>query len=135
MFVKKDDYITQNIQIAKFQASNVDLINVYRSSQGNSMELLQKVIGMVAPGRSTLLTGDFNICYSRNPNNRMSKGFKTEGFNQLINEPTHILGGHIDHVYWKMINEYWKDPVLERYSPYYSDHDATCITLVKQVFC
>ena len=82
---------------------------------------------MVTPDTSTLITGDFNICYSRNPKNRMSKGIETAGFKQLMKDPTHILGGHIDHVYWKAIDIDWKEPVLERYSPYYSDHDAACI--------
>ena len=87
----------------------------------------------VTPNMSTLIAGDFNICYSRNPNNRMSKGIQNTGFNQLMKEPTHILGGHIDHVYWKPSNNIWMDPVIQRYSPYYSDHDASCITLNKQV--
>ena len=23
----------------------------------------------------------------------------------------------------------WKEPTIERYSPYYSDHDALCVTI------
>ena len=53
------------------------------------------------------------------------------GFNQLVREATHILGGHKDHVYWKNDNGVWIDPQLELSSPYYSDHDALCITLLK----
>ena len=53
------------------------------------------------------------------------------GMQQLMTEPTHILGGHIDHVYWKDEHEHWMSPIIERYSPYYSDHDGSCITLKK----
>ena len=133
MFIHKQDYITPNMQITKFWSNNINVINVYRSSKGNSVELLEKIVEMLTPNMSTLITGDFNICYSRNPRNRMSKGIENNGFKQLVKEPTHILGGHIDHVYWKTSDKNWDDPIIERYSAYYSDHDALCITLQKQV--
>ena len=44
-----------------------------------------------------------------------------------------IGGGHIDHAYWRDKTGVWKEPKLERYSPYYSDHDALCITLEQNV--
>ena len=134
VFHNKQDFITPHMQITKFCSENLDVINVYRSSKGNSLDLLNKLVEMVTPGMSTLITGDFNICYYRNPNNRMSKGLVNAGFQQLMREPTHILGGHIDHVYWNSsYQRIWKDPVLNRHSPYYSDHDATCITMIRQV--
>ena len=40
-----------------------------------------------------------------------------------------ILGGHIDHTYWRDPNQLMEDPTLELYSPYYSDHDAILITI------
>ena len=43
------------------------------------------------------------------------------------------MGGHIDHVYWRNVGNMWTDPEIERYSPYYTDHDASCITLIEQV--
>ena len=49
----------------------------------------------------------------------------------MVKEATHIKGGHIDHVYWKDEHCVWKDLNLELYSPYYSDHDASLITLIK----
>ena len=87
---------------------------------------------MIKENKATLITGDFNICYMKNPNNRMSKGLEGNLFKQLVKEATHIQGGHIDHAYWKDATEVWQDPVIERYSPYYSDHDGLCITLTKQ---
>ena len=120
MFKNQQDFITPNMQATKFCSENLDVINVYRSSKGNSLDLLNTLVEMVTPGVSTLITGDFNICFFRNPQNRMSKGIVKAGFQQLISEPTHILGGHIYHVYWMSRNLPWKDPILQRHSPYYS---------------
>ena len=71
----------------------MDVINVYRSNKGNSVELLKKLIEMMEPGTPTLITGDFNICFMNNGRNRLSKGLTEEqGMRQLMTEPTHILG-------------------------------------------
>ena len=86
------------------------------------------------PGSPTLITGDFNICFKSNGRNRMSKGLiEEQGMRQLMTEPTHILGGHIDHVYWKDEHQKWKNPFVERYTPYYSDHDGLCISIKKDM--
>ena len=119
------------MQITKFKSDQVAVINVYRSHKGNSVELLKVLMGMVTPTVPVLITGDFNICLMNNGNNRMTKGLVESEFRQLMNEPTHIMGGHIDHVYWKDKTGIWMKPVLERYSPYYSDHDAACLTIRK----
>ena len=44
-----------------------------------------------------------------------------------------LIGGHIDHAYWKDENEVWQVPRLERYSPYYSKHDGLFLTLIINV--
>ena len=132
VFQHQSDFIEQNIQVTKFSSEELDVINVYRSSKGDPVKVLDRLIGMLHPEKATLITGDFNICSLKNPNNTISKGLKNKGFDQIMREPTHIRGGHIDHVYWKAGTNKWKDPILERYSPYYSDHDASCITMIKQ---
>ena len=87
---------------------------------------------MLTRDMPVLITGDFNICFMINSKN--SKGLMDkEGFQQLVRDPTQIMGGHIDHVYWRDGSQEWKEPILERYSPYYSDHDATCITMIREV--
>ena len=131
IFQHKEDFIKTDMQISKFSTENIDILAVYRTSKGNSVELLNKLVELVSHELPTIFTGDFNICYKVNGNKRLSQGLiKKENFSQLINEPTHILGRHIDHVYWRDPLNMWMDPVIERYSPYYSDHDGSCITLV-----
>ena len=118
------------MQIIKFTSREVDVINVYRSNKGNTLDLSDYLESMITNGKPTLITGDLNICFHHHSGNRMSKRLGNMGFNQLVREATHILGGHIDHVYWKNDNGVWSDPQLELNSPYYSDHDALCITLL-----
>ena len=134
MVQHQDDFITNDIQITKFTSAKLDILAVYRTSRGHSVELLRKIVEMTDEETATIITGDFNICFLENRINRMIKGLINENdFQQLMQEPTHIHGRHIDHVYWRDSQSTWEKPVLERYSPYYSDHDATCITLVEKV--
>ena len=132
VFKHQQDHEGENMQITKFTSDELDVINVYRSSNGHSVELLSHLKDMMTKEKSLLITGDFNICFHTISNNRMSKGLDKLGFSQLVKEATHIRGGHIDHAYWRDENGVWKNPELERYSPYYSDHDASCITLVRR---
>ena len=79
--------------------------------------------------KAILIVGDLNLCYMTNKSNKVSKELKHCGLKQLMNHPTHIQGGHIDHVYWRDASAMWMPPCLERYSAYYSDHDASLGTL------
>ena len=115
------------MQVTKFKSPELDVINVYRSSDGNSLELLNRISEMLTVEKPTLISGDFNICMLNHEKNRISKGLSQNGFCQMVKEATHIRGGHIDHVYWKDEYSVWKDLNLELYSPYYSDHDASLI--------
>ena len=46
-----------------------------------------------------------------------------------MTQATHVMGGLIDHAYWKDTGNIWQTPVIETYSPYFTDHDAILITL------
>ena len=72
---------------------------------------------------------DINICNAKEPKNRLTNLLIRMGFKLLIHEATHIQGGHIDHAYWIDPAGWWQYPTIERYSPYYSDHDGLLITL------
>ena len=63
-----------------------------------------------------------------NFNNTLIQGLLNFGFNQLVHEATHIQGRHIDHAY--LLDPTQKiNSEVDRYSPYYSDHDGLCIVL------
>ena len=52
---------TDKFQIAKFKHNVLDIINVYRSQSGNSLELLEHLKKQIESGRTTIITGVFNI--------------------------------------------------------------------------
>ena len=86
---------------------------------------------MIRHDVATVICGDFNICYQATRNNRITKYLENNGFTQSVREPTHIKGRQIDHFYFKQGNNFLENPIISRYSPYYSDHDAICATLKK----
>ena len=130
IFNPAEEVKTDKLQITKFKHKAMDIINVYRSQSGNSLELLEKLKNLIKAGRVTIITGDFNICYMENFSNRMTQGLLSMGFDQLVHEPTHIRGRHIDQVYFLDPCDRLK-PIVDRYSPYYSDHDGICITITE----
>ena len=65
MFTHQEDYVTDYIQITKFSSHDLYILNVYRSSKCNSVQLKTKLIRMINPGKS--ITGDLHICVMRNP--------------------------------------------------------------------
>jgi exonuclease III len=127
-FNPAEEVMTDKFQITKFKHEIMDIVSVYRSQSGHSLELLEGLTKMIEAGRITIITGDFNICFMENFSNRMIQGLLSMGFNQLVHEPTHIRGRHIDQVYFLDQSERLQ-PIVDRYSPYYSDHDGICITI------
>ena len=56
----------EKFQVAKFAKDDLDIITIYRSQTGNSMELLETLKTLIEPNQMTLITGDFNICFIEN---------------------------------------------------------------------
>ena len=118
------------LYIISVEFKTIRIINVYRSIMGSDILLLEFIRDTLrSEERSIIVTGDLNICFNKAPKQRFFKGMKELGFQQLVTEPTHVKGGTIDHIYWLDRRCEWEDPNIERYSPYYSDHDALLVTL------
>ena len=113
------------MQITTLEYSDLEVIKVYRSEQGSSSELLDHLKN----GMPTVICGDFNICYSSNRNNKITKRLEDNEFIQLMKEATHLKGRHLDHFYFHPGKIISKEHSIYRYSPYYSDHDAICATI------
>ena len=129
----KQDCLENGIQISKFSSDELVLISVYRSQHGNIGCLLEFLEALIPEEKGVLVTGDFNLCNNKRPNNAVKLFFENRGYELLSNESTQTMGGFIDHAYWKDNRNCWEYPKLERYSPYFSDHDALCITLKSKV--
>ena len=120
------------LQIVKVSMEEIDSINVYRSSNKSMVETLETLEEMIDPDKATVISGDFNLCLRKYKTNTLLTGLNHSGFKQLQKEASQIMGGVIDHVYWKDPREQWETPYVERYSPYYSDHCGFLITLRKK---
>ena len=71
-----------------------------------------------------LVVGDFNDDLMGNTT-KISRWFKSNGFNQLIDQPTTDQGSLLDHVYFNGVS-----PIqTEVCDTYYSDHDSTIIAI------
>ena len=117
------------LQICSSDIEKVTSLAVYRSSFGNVGNLIEKLVKPITEKKCVLITGDFNICAKKKPNNTVTSTLLSKEFVSLLDEATHIEGGYIDQAYWKDEDNDFIPPTVERYSPYYSDHDAICITI------
>ena len=120
------------MQITKMESSELQIISVYRSEQGSTLKLIEHLETMIEKNIATVIFGDFNICYKTHRNNRVTKFLESKGLSQLMQGPTHIRGGHIDHFYFRSGGKIEEGPYIYRYSPYYSDHDAICATIKRK---
>ena len=122
----------KKLQIVKVSMNGLDSINLYRSSNKSINETWESLNKMIDEGKATIVTGDFNICLNKYKTNILTSALNNIGFQQLQIEASHIMGGTIDHVYWRDPEGKWNKPSLEQCSPYYSDHDQFLITLTRK---
>ena len=76
------------MQLSKFQTTEMDIITIYRSERGNSVELLQNITSLISHERPTAICGDFNICYNANRQIRITKHLEEENYKQVVTKPT-----------------------------------------------
>ena len=114
----------------KSSFNSIDIINIYRSAEGSKTTLIESMRQLIDERRTTVIAGDFNICGQTEKQDIVLKFIAQSGFTKLNDEPTQIQGRQIDHMY---INQPTLVRGIERYSPYYSDHDALLLTLKIQV--
>lgn len=127
-----EDVVKPSLQITKVSVKGLDSIAVYRSSNHSIPDSIQALESLIDVGRPTLITGDFNICAKKNPDNGVTAALRKMGFMSMIERPTHIQGGHIDHIYWlDSVNKH-NLPSVEFFSPYWSDHDAMLVTIIER---
>ena len=128
-FRHERDVKTDTFQITKFTSKNMDSINMYRSQNGNLSNVCDCLTGLIDTDKTTIITGDFNLCSVMKGNNKITSYLKALGFKQYVIGPTHIAGGHLDHLYMRQGGDQAVTINAERYSPYYSDHDGVLTTV------
>ena len=80
MFKKTITINKEKMQIMKLESQDLEFLTVYRSEQGNSTELLQHLKDSINQNSATVISGDFNICYSSHRTNKITKFLETNGF-------------------------------------------------------
>ena len=128
----RNDVVKQTLQIQKFSIAGIDSISVYRSSSHSLKDVCEAFDKVVDVGKPTLITGDFNVCTKKNERNVVTASLTKMGFQKMIERPTHIEGGHIDHIYWLDKEERYNLPKVEFYSPYWTDHDGLLVTITER---
>lgn len=121
-------FATKECQAIRISLSSLDILAVYRSPNTDINTCIQTVLKGIDSSKSTLICGDFNVPIQYNKSNSLTTALSTRGFTQIVNEPTHLQGNLLDHVYVR----FQKGELFKQFMhcPYYSDHDAIC-TIIK----
>ena len=60
---------SEGFSISKMESKVLDIIGVYRSQEGNVMDLISKLEALIDPGKTSVIGGDMNICGLAHPKN------------------------------------------------------------------
>ena len=119
----------KGISIVKLERTDVAVIGIYRSQEGNISDLIDMISELVPEDKLCVIGGDLNINILKNPNNSLTTNLMKNGFEQIVKIGTHIEGGLIDHIYIKHGREKAFSWALEHFPKYYSDHDGLGLTI------
>ena len=132
-YLKVDTYSTfikDHIQVIKLEVhGHFDLYALYKSPNGPA-DLPEELLNKMNPQRDNIITGDFNIHFKQGEVPPSIRTLLNRGFIQLVNQPTQLQGHILDHFYIR------SKGIIAKYKlhyPYYSDHDAVCVTLKKAI--
>ena len=87
------------IQVSKLSSDSLDVIGVYRSKQCRVG--LENISALINSDKTTIIIGDFNVCYNQHPSHPLIKMLLEIGFQQLVTQATHIEDDLIDHIYFR----------------------------------
>ena len=130
IFTHTEDIKEEKMQLSKFTSSTLEIISIYRSSDGNLTMFNQNLSSLISKNKPTLLLGDFNFCHLDSSSNCTKRFLEEKNFHQLIKEPTHIDGNLLDQAHLK-------DPTgeiictVELQAKYFTDHKGLAIMIKK----
>ena len=116
-----------HLQITKLSASDMDVINIYRSQGAKFSDVANHLKNLVDTEKTTVVLGDLNYC-SMDSKNDVSDYLAREGFQQLVTGATHVEGNLLDHVH-VLRPGHGAAPVIETFARYYSDHDLVTVLM------
>ena len=130
-FSHEDDFCSDRINVSKLTSSNLDVLCVYRSSNGNQEVLVEYINSVINLDKNTVIGGDLNLDYQKDQDNTVTRHLLSLGFKQVVAKATHIQGGLIDHIYVKLLSpgSFYS---VELFAKTYTDHDSVHISLKLQ---
>ena len=120
-------------QMAKLITEEMSIINVYRSQGANTERFIHDLLEMINLNEHTLVVGDFNICFQKNPTHSIFQTLRNLNFEQLVKNSTHIDGGLIDLVFGFSPDQLVAYEV-DQQAQYFTDHDLLCIRYVIKIY-
>ena len=125
------DIKKENYQLSKLQSEKYDIICVYRSSdsvKSNKIKFLADLRDFIYTTNKTIILGDFNFNALCPNENLILRELENWNFKLLIQIPTHVQGGVIDHCY--ISNNFPFNLIsLSQKSVYYTDHDIIKVNI------
>ena len=114
--------------ITKLENETLDIIGIYRSQNGNVVNIVKGLEAMLGIEKPTVIGDDLTMCAVTEGHNYVTASLKELGFQQIVTKPTHIDGRSIDHIYIRNMENTRYKRTLEYFPKYYSDHD--CVGLI-----
>ncbi|XP_066912801.1 uncharacterized protein [Clytia hemisphaerica] len=138
LYVKLDDvtaecnkaagYTLIKFKKETFSSQSISLLILYRPPNSSRNTFREELLQLTSYDDVDIIVGDFNIDALDPTNQDLNEILSS--FKMIVNEPTHLAGGLLDHVYIKTsfisqreVNCFIKDI-------YFSDHDGVCFTIV-----
>ena len=78
------DIKSDSFQMTLIKSKELDVVNVYRSNDAVSDEFIAKLSELLHPKKQTIITGDFNLCYTSQRNHPIFKALDEKSFKQLV---------------------------------------------------
>ena len=110
----------EGFQLTLIESSELNLINVYRSSNAETSSFLSHLGSLLDTSKQTVILGDFNLCYLSQRNHPIFKFLESIDFHQMVENPTHIEGRLIDLVF---LNDGNLKVDIRQIAQYFTDHD------------
>ena len=114
-------YFCETFSAIYMETATTDVIFLYLSNKFDWLMLKDLFQSWINPQKCVAVIGDVNIDFI-DEDHQMFWFLKEYGFSQLIEKPTHIRGGLIDHIYVNKVL-IQKNPFTSQRSVTYSDHD------------
>ena len=98
-------------------------------TDGRFLSLMEEFISNLPQIVPTIILGDFNDdLLTTLASSGLLQFMSSKGFSQVVQAPTTDSGSLLDHIYCNDVGQdaYYVDVI----DTYYSDHDATCLSLL-----